>query len=425
MIITMDMEKFELLFSIFALLSEDRLVHFPMIDFLNPFCWLALIPAPKLDERGIRMDGESSSLSIRDIAVAVEKLNMTIACSNCTSVGMEALIDALAKNESQAAVTGVANGLFKFGADLAGGNLVQDALDRLVAEAGRQCPHDPRYAPGSESMRYKPLNFDRSATTSSLLIMLITVGFSLLVVMLAVTIIVKWVVIRRHKRWIRTLPAMKVYILQHQQEADEQMENELNEYTSALIGATEIPKRVRYGMPIVILGNIAFFLSGHFSIAAETAFEANVAGERFALERFFQFAIMQSTVDMWEAGAKEMAIFLLIFSGIWPYVKQLISLVCWFMPPSKLSVSTRGSTFLWLDTLAKWSMVDIFVMFVSMVAFRYVGFGVYCIYYLCSVSCTQLLAALLVTCTVQGERCYSRSGISPIRFLFSFSYPHS
>ena len=395
---TMEIEKLELLFSVFALLSEERLVHFPMVDFLNPSCWLALMPAPKLDEHGIRMDGESPSLSIRDIAVAVERLNMTIDCVICSSPGMQGLIDVLSKNESLSALTGAANTLFRFGTDLAGGNLVQDSLDRVLAEAGRQCPHDPRYAPDAATIRYKPLNFDRSIGTSSLLIMLITVFFSLLMIMLVLTVIVRWIVNRRHKRWIRTLPATKVHILQHQQDADEQMENELNQDTSAMVGAMEIPKRVRYGMPLLILGNIAFFLSGHISIAAETAFEAQVAGEKFTLDRFFAFSIMRSTVDMWEAGAIEMAVFILIFSGIWPYVKQLISLVCWFVPPTKLSISTRGSTFLWLDTLAKWSMVDIFVMFVSMVSFKYVGLSVYIFYVVyVSVSFFNHCSAFLVT----------------------------
>lgn len=372
MIVTMDMKQFQVLFRVFAKLSESRLIHFPMADILNPSCWLALMPAPALDERGIRLDGETSHLAFRDVMAAVENLDLKISCLHCSSSGMENLIEALAKNESKTAVTGFANTLFRFGEELTGGNLVQDALDRAVYDAGRYCPHDPKYDPNAHSLRWDSLDIDRSVPTSSLLVMIITVGFSLIMAILGITIIVKWVVNRRHKRWIRTLPAMKVHILEHQQDADEQMENELNHDTSAMVAAAEIPRKVRYGMPILILGNIAFFLSGHISIAAETAFEAKVAGESFTLDRFFAFSIMKSTVDMWEAGATEMAMFLLIFSGIWPYVKQLISLVCWFCPPTKLSISTRGSTFLWLDTLAKWSMVDIFVMFVSMVSFRYV-----------------------------------------------------
>jgi uncharacterized paraquat-inducible protein A len=61
---------------------------------------------------------------------------------------------------------------------------------------------------------------------------------------------------------------------------------------------------------------------------------------------------------------------MLLFSGVWPYSKQVITLVLWFLPPTMVSVSKRGSIFLWLDLLAKWSMVDVFVMIVLIVAFR-------------------------------------------------------
>jgi hypothetical protein len=71
-----------------------------------------------------------------------------------------------------------------------------------------------------------------------------------------------------------------------------------------------------------------------------------------------------------QAGGKELAILILIFSGIWPYTKQLITLVVWFLPPSMLSISKRGNILLWVDWLAKWSMIDIFVIVICIAAFR-------------------------------------------------------
>ena len=63
-----------------------------------------------------------------------------------------------------------------------------------------------------------------------------------------------------------------------------------------------------------------------------------------------------------------MIIFLLSFA--WPYTKQLIILGLWFVPPSIVSVSRRGSTLLWLDFLGKWSIVDIFILVMVLVGFR-------------------------------------------------------
>jgi uncharacterized paraquat-inducible protein A len=61
---------------------------------------------------------------------------------------------------------------------------------------------------------------------------------------------------------------------------------------------------------------------------------------------------------------------LLIFSGVWPYTKQLVSLVLWFTPPRAVSVSRRENIFLWLDALGKWSMIDVFILVMTLAVFR-------------------------------------------------------
>lgn len=78
----------------------------------------------------------------------------------------------------------------------------------------------------------------------------------------------------------------------------------------------------------------------------------------------------RSTVEIWNAGGKVLAILILLFSGIWPYTKQAITLVLWFASPRTVSVEKRGAILLWLDTLAKWSIVDIFVLIVTIAGFR-------------------------------------------------------
>lgn len=61
---------------------------------------------------------------------------------------------------------------------------------------------------------------------------------------------------------------------------------------------------------------------------------------------------------------------ILIFSGVWPYTKQLVTLFLWFAPPTVVSVFKRGSILQWLDIMAKWSIVDIFVLIVTVAGFR-------------------------------------------------------
>jgi len=127
---------------------------------------------------------------------------------------------------------------------------------------------------------------------------------------------------------------------------------------------------VRWGMPLIIVGNIALFLSGHLNLGATVYIEANLAGDTIKVDNFFDFSIYRSTIDIWKAGGKSLAILILVFSGIWPYTKQLLTLVLWFLPTSRMSISTRGSFWIWIDRLAKWSMIDIFVIVVCIAAFR-------------------------------------------------------
>jgi hypothetical protein len=140
--------------------------------------------------------------------------------------------------------------------------------------------------------------------------------------------------------------------------------------TSSLFSSRDIPMWIRMLMPVIIVGNIGLFLSGHLSPAASVSIFLSFGGDTIRQDDFFEFSIARGTVNIWKAGGKELAILILAFSGVWPYTKQVISLILWFLPPSSLPSSSRGNVFRWLDALAKWSMIDIFTILISLVAFR-------------------------------------------------------
>ena len=47
----------------------------------------------------------------------------------------------------------------------------------------------------------------------------------------------------------------------------------------------------------------------------------DAGSETIALDAYFTFSIAQSTIDMYNAGAKFLAWVVVVFSGAWPYVK--------------------------------------------------------------------------------------------------------
>jgi hypothetical protein len=131
-----------------------------------------------------------------------------------------------------------------------------------------------------------------------------------------------------------------------------------------------VPQWLRCGIPIIILGNVGLFLSGHLSLGGTVNISGQFAGQYFDVQGFFEFSMVKSTMQMWEAGAHSLAILIVIFSGIWPYTKQFVIFVLWFLPPNRVSSKHRGRIFHWLDVLGKWSMVDVFVLLMSLASFR-------------------------------------------------------
>jgi hypothetical protein len=47
-----------------------------------------------------------------------------------------------------------------------------------------------------------------------------------------------------------------------------------------------------------------------------------------------------------------------------------MSLFLWVVPPNWISFKRRGSTLQWLDILGKWSIIDVFVLLMTLASFR-------------------------------------------------------
>ena len=57
-----------------------------------------------------------------------------------------------------------------------------------------------------------------------------------------------------------------------------------------------------------------------------------------------------------------LSILVAVLSGAWPYLKLLVMLLAWLLPPSVLSPARRESMLLAIDALGKWSLFDTFIM---------------------------------------------------------------
>jgi hypothetical protein len=369
--ISLDLKTATVAIAALLKVAVDRFVSFPVQDIANLNCWLATMPAPALDSRGLRLEGVEPSASLQQLVATVASMNLNVTCISCTSPAMEELAVLLSSEEGADDFTGAANNILDYAMDLLSGNFLQTTIDRLLNEAPKSCPHHPNYQLEPTKTVYEPLeSVDNSSSSAEFLITLMVVVACLVLAVLVVSFVVRRIVRRRNKKWLRSLPGYTISLLLTRQNLKKAKDAEINRMTTSMFTSTDIPLFVRLFMPVVILGNIALFLSGHLSQGATVNIVAEFGGEGFTVDKFFEFSMARSTIDIWKAGGKELAILIGLFSGVWPYTKQLITLALWFLPPRIVSVQRRSSTLLWLDTLAKWSMVDIFVLVVSIAAFQ-------------------------------------------------------
>ncbi len=378
--ISVDMKTVSVLATAMLKIVKSKLLGFPLVDVFDLNCWIATIPAPTLSEQGVSVEDQETTASIVEFAASVSNVYLNVSCIECTSPGILELSELLmTSGDAQNDVSLLVNTLLLQAGNLVQGDLLQVQIDRLLNDASKQCRHSPSYDPNfvidraiSPNRRkykdFEPVVIEESTTY---LMLVGVVSLALLLVVALLIFSVRFFTRRRHNRWLKTLPSDQVELLRNTQVYDDSLEMALNSTTfSMFLSTEEIPCILRYGMPLIILGNIALFVSGHLSLGATVNIEANIAGETIKVDQFFEFSMAKSTIDIWNAGGKELAILILIFSGIWPYTKQLITLFLWFSPTSWVPISRRGSILLWLDWMAKWSMIDIFVLIICLAAFR-------------------------------------------------------
>ena len=79
-------------------------------------------------------------------------------------------------------------------------------------------------------------------------------------------------------------------------------------------------------------------------------------------------SIFSAVRELWDNGSYPLAIFMCLMSVAWPYLKLLLSVAAWTMPYR--NPRRREWMIELLDSLDKWSFVDVFVFVEIMTAFR-------------------------------------------------------
>lgn len=142
---------------------------------------------------------------------------------------------------------------------------------------------------------------------------------------------------------------------------------------SALIFNRKVPNLVRSLIPIAIIVTIVLFIVSNLSIGASVDIQVRGTDGSLWLKipTVTTFSLGKTVGEMYHARVYTLMTLVLVFSGIWPYVKLLMMFLSWCCPVHLLSFERREQLLIWLDALGKYSLVDSFVLVLMLVSFKF------------------------------------------------------
>jgi len=369
--ISVGMQDLVLYMALFVSVIEERLMTLPFEDLTNINCLMSTLSTPNLNENGASV-GTTRSLYFEDLTLIARKSDLSINCKVCSSE-IESIVNLFGSISNFLNLSGTINSLLEILTNLVGGDGFIVDIERYLASSSYQCPSNEAYDASYVAPVYSSVvnEFSTVPEPANNFIS----NFALVLGILLIVVLILVLLVKRHKKrrlesWMKSITKRQsMFELLHQR--SNQVRNEkLNEETTSMFTSKSISLVVRILVPVVIVGNVGLFLSGHLSLGAQVDLVIDIAGQKITLPRIFDFSLSGSVKDMWENGAKELAVFIAIFSGVWPYTKQSITFFLWFSPTKWVSARKREKLLMRLDTLGKWSFVDIFVLLMSLVGFR-------------------------------------------------------
>jgi hypothetical protein len=294
----------------------NMFVNFPLQDTMNIDCWLATVVTPMLDKYGIRVGNPGSGIVLRNLAFSLAEASLDIKCIECSSPQIVEMESMLGSQEAIADTTEVANVILDYISQLLGGDFIQYQLDKKLTEAAMKCPHSPTYNKEFSSIEFvEMIATEDGDDVKGFLIATICVILISSVIATLVVVVARRLSKRRHDHWVSSLNITQKVELEQMQSEEKEQKKDMNNRMASLFRSGEVPLFIRLFIPVVILGNIALFVSGHISLGGTVNISGSFAGQAFHVDGFFEFSMAKSTVEMWNAGAKELAILITIFSG--------------------------------------------------------------------------------------------------------------
>lgn len=103
---------------------------------------------------------------------------------------------------------------------------------------------------------------------------------------------------------------------------------------TSLFRNNKLPKWVRFSILFLLIGSFYFFIAADIEIVGGlNLITARSPDFIDSVKSVSTFSTPKTTKDMWDAGLYPLVIILCTFSIVWPYVKLILMIVCWVLPP--------------------------------------------------------------------------------------------
>ena len=133
-----------------------------------------------------------------------------------------------------------------------------------------------------------------------------------------------------------------------------------------------VPRWFKFAFIGTSLVALSLFLSANLYNGGSVLLEITLEnGSVVNLGSVFDFTLAGSIEQMFAAGVQSLGMLIALASGCWPYVKVVLTMFAFFVPPSLLAVDARGRVLGVLDMLGKWSIVDQFMMAILTIVFYF------------------------------------------------------
>lgn len=383
-LINVEIKSLSLLIDILLNVREDPFLLYRLGDIKDGHCLASLLETDGIDEEG-RSEAGVPPFDLSAFDMQLKGVKMDVQCHRCRDGMTETLVEV---------VSGVVRSIFSDGLYLHMGynqlaekdeqrnvvsellntierrsRLFEDFLDKLIADSPKNCKRSPEYDPESkspvagllQSFGFKPRAVSprseaKGSGSSWVLITLIDLIGILICAWILARAYLKYKVRRRHREWLSSLPPSRVIAIYERQEKAKNHDLMMNRCCPTIFHCEQTPRYRKLFAIIALMITIVLFLNGISNTAAVITTDLYI-NNSLAYSFSVDYSLMTIVELTWESDGYLMAIATAFAVGIWPMVRQFMTLFLLFIPSNYLDIKRRGRILLLLDHLGKWSML--------------------------------------------------------------------